>query len=102
MTKGRIVPGEIGPQCRRCGMWTAVYEHKVTPPADRPYYSRWYRCENRRCPTTLIMSEEFKVYPEPAVCAAVDAAEETAPIHHDVALEVLADMSVNRTRPPWE
>jgi hypothetical protein len=28
------------------------------------YYSRWYRCMNAECQTTLIMPNEFRVYPE--------------------------------------
>jgi len=55
-----------GPPCPRCQHPTEVREHKAITAKElaRPfYYSRWYNCANRNCRTTLIMPEEFKVFP---------------------------------------
>jgi hypothetical protein len=29
------------------------------------YYTRWFRCANKSCKTTLVMPERYKVRPEP-------------------------------------
>jgi hypothetical protein len=59
-----IVPGK-GPPCARCGWSTQIREHAVITERElrKPYYfRRWFRCINRKCKTTLIMPDEFKVY----------------------------------------
>jgi hypothetical protein len=59
--------GLSGPPCPRCKRATEVREHRVIGEKQLRapfYYSRWYRCTNAECPTTLIMPNEFRVYPE--------------------------------------
>ena len=61
----RVIAG-VGPACSRCGEPTEVREHgEVTAKMLRQpfYFSRWYYCRNRECRTTLIMPDEFKVFP---------------------------------------
>jgi hypothetical protein len=56
---------ESGPPCRRCKQATEVREHGAITEkhlAQPFYYTRWFRCTNRKCKTTLIMPEEFKVW----------------------------------------
>jgi hypothetical protein len=58
-------PLVAGPPCPRCGQPTEVREHvEVTSRelAKAFYYSRWYKCANNRCKTTLIMPKEFRVF----------------------------------------
>ncbi len=60
-----VCVGLAGPPCPRCGVATEVREHKEVTAKElaRPfYYTRWFKCTNRRCKTTLVMPEEFKVY----------------------------------------
>jgi hypothetical protein len=64
-----------GPPCRRCGCPTEVREHKEVTAKElaRPfYYTRWFNCLNRRCRTTLIMPEEFKVINDSRVADRLD------------------------------
>jgi hypothetical protein len=64
----RTLHGEVGDRCPRCGQWTQVREHKeITEKHLRQpfHYSRWFVCTNRRCRTTLIMPERFKVFHKP-------------------------------------
>lgn len=59
-----IVPGK-GPPCPRCGRWTQIREHReiTARELDKPfYYRRWFCCIDKRCKTTLIMADEFRVY----------------------------------------
>jgi len=61
----RLIVG--GPPCPRCKQQTEVREHvEVTAKelAKPFYFSRWYKCMNSRCKTTLIMPNEFKVFRE--------------------------------------
>ncbi len=61
-----IVLDEAGPPCPRCSQATQVREHAaITEKHTRRqpfYYSRWYRCLNPNCKTTLIMPEQYKVW----------------------------------------
>jgi hypothetical protein len=53
-----------GPRCKRCGHPTEVREHvriSERELAQPFYYSRWFKCANKRCATTLIMPAEFIV-----------------------------------------
>ena len=82
-----------GPPCPRCHQPTEIREHKAITAkqlAQPFYYSRWFKCLNGSCHTTLIMPEEFKVYRDSGV-----GIVEPAP-YRDIALDVLDEM--NRTR----
>jgi hypothetical protein len=60
-----IVPGP-GIPCPRCGRPTQIREHRTITERHRrqPYYfTRWFRCMHRACHTTLIMCNEYKVWP---------------------------------------
>ena len=60
-----IVITENGPACPRCGRPMQVREHDRIRPKQlrQPYYfKRWFYCTNRRCKTTTVMREEFKVW----------------------------------------
>jgi hypothetical protein len=53
------------PKCPRCRGAVEVREHKsVTEKMLRQpfFYTRWYRCVNRECPTKNIMPKEFIVW----------------------------------------
>jgi hypothetical protein len=52
-----------GPPCPRCRNLMHVRSHGPgwEPIPGRAYYSRWYRCANRSCPTTEVMPKEFKI-----------------------------------------
>ena len=66
----------IGPPCPRCHQATEVRKHeKITAKElNRPfYYSRWYKCVNGNCRTTLIMPEAFKVFPNAAPISAASS-----------------------------
>lgn len=72
--KGKVkgnteVADRIGPPCPRCGHDTQVRVHKrITDKLLRQpfYYSEWYYCSNKRCRTSLLMPDKFKVYPDVA------------------------------------
>jgi hypothetical protein len=108
--KNMRVVGLDGPPCRRCGCPTEVREHKEVTAKElaRPfYYARWFNCLNRRCRTTLIMPEEFKVINDSRVADRLDDVVTAPARHHDVALEVLDAMQSTSgmnagDRPPWE
>lgn len=56
---------EIGPSCPRCGKPTKVCAHRTitSKQLKQPFfYSKWYKCTNELCKTTLIMPEEFRVF----------------------------------------
>jgi len=56
--------GHNGPPCHRCNRPTEIREHiQVTERelAKSSYYSRWFKCTNRDCTTTMIMPAEFIV-----------------------------------------
>lgn len=64
--KRRRVLDEKGPPCPRCTRLMQVREHKEVSERElrRPfYYSRWYRCMNGNCKTTLVMPPEFRIFP---------------------------------------
>jgi hypothetical protein len=53
-----------GAPCPRCFKTMTVFEHReMTDKLLRQsvYYSRWYRCDNPGCKTTLVMPPEFRV-----------------------------------------
>lgn len=55
---------EKGPACHSCERPTQVREHIAISAKQlrQPFfYSRWYKCINNQCRTTLIMPNEFKV-----------------------------------------
>ncbi len=88
-----------GPPCPRCTRLMAVFEHReITAKLLRQqvYYSRWYRCVNSGCKTTLVMPPEFKVQridiegPEP----------DAVPPKPDVVMQVLDDMARADKVPP--
>jgi hypothetical protein len=59
-----VVVPEAGPPCPRCGRATDIRLHRTVGARElrKPfYYARWYFCANRKCRTTTIMPEEFKV-----------------------------------------
>ena len=63
----QVLQGD-GPPCPRCEQPTEIRVHTAITDKElsRPfYYSRWYRCNNEFCRTTLIMPKEFIVWKEP-------------------------------------
>jgi hypothetical protein len=69
MSKYIVIPGD-GDPCPRCGEPTEIREHDIL--RDRQlrapfYYSRWFRCMNPDCKTTLIMPPRFIVKREERV-----------------------------------
>jgi hypothetical protein len=104
MAKNMKIVGFDGPPCRRCGCPTEIREHERVTEKElgKPfYYRRWYNCRNRDCRTTLIMPDEFKVWNENAAPQRLQEVVTTPARHHDIALEVLDQMSAD-DRPPWE
>lgn len=64
-SKCKIVPG-AGDFCPRCKLATQIREHKAITQKHlkQPfYYSRWFNCTNPECKTTLIMPDQYRVYP---------------------------------------
>lgn len=58
-----VVPGD-GDPCPRCGRPMQIREHKSITEKHRRqpfHYTRWFRCMNPDCRTTLAMPERFKV-----------------------------------------
>jgi hypothetical protein len=65
----KIVPG-AGDLCPRCKQAGQIREHLAVMRkqlAGPYYFSRWFKCLNTNCQTTLFMAERFKVINEPAV-----------------------------------
>lgn len=59
----RIVPGD-GDACPRCNQVTQIHEHVVLTQKhlnQEVYFSRWFKCVNGSCRTTLIMPRRFIV-----------------------------------------
>jgi hypothetical protein len=57
------------------------------------YYSQWYCCMNSKCRTTLVMPEEFKVYP--------DVGKQDAVLDVLDVLETLPNIPQDDS-PPWD
>jgi hypothetical protein len=67
MAKNTKIVSLDGPPCPRCGCPTEIREHERITEKElaRPfYYRRWYNCPNRKCKTTLIHADDFKVWNE--------------------------------------
>jgi hypothetical protein len=63
--KKYVIVSENGPPCPRCGRHMQVRKHdrvREKQLGQPYYYSRWYNCSHRSCKTTLVMSEEYKVW----------------------------------------
>jgi hypothetical protein len=100
--RGKVVRrAKAGPPCPRCQRPTEVREHKAITPkllAQPFYYSRWFKCLSGSCRTTLIMPDEFKVFPtrelqsEPDVPSNTGIEETPAP-YRDIVLDVLDEMN---------
>jgi hypothetical protein len=63
---GHVVRGQDGEPCRRCGRPSEIREHaSITPKvlAQPFYYSRWFFCRHKGCPTSVFYSvtNDFKV-----------------------------------------
>ena len=94
--RSRVVPGERGDRCPRCGRATEVREHvEVTPEHRRQpwYYSRWFYCTNPKCKTSMIMPDRYRVFRQDSARAERSAADE------DIVMSVLAEQD---GKPPWE
>lgn len=66
MKKYKVIPGD-GDPCPRCKRPTEIREHAfiTSKHLSQPYYySRWFNCTNRRCRTTVIMPDRFRVMAE--------------------------------------
>jgi hypothetical protein len=62
--KRRIVVHDFGDPCPRCGVPMQIREHNGIGEKQlrQPFfYTRWFCCMNRRCKTTLVMPERYKV-----------------------------------------
>jgi hypothetical protein len=60
----RVLWNEPAVACPRCGKATQIREHRQVGEKllQQPYYySRWFYCVNKACPTKQIMREEHKV-----------------------------------------
>jgi hypothetical protein len=58
-----VIPGN-GDPCPRCGVPMQIREYyEVTKKKLRQsyFYTRWFCCMNKRCRTTLVMPERYKV-----------------------------------------
>ena len=58
-----VIPGS-GDPCPRCGRATEIREHRAITNRElrRPfYYARWFYCRNRRCRTTTIVPDRYRV-----------------------------------------
>lgn len=92
--KNRVCISTDGRPCPRCKQPTHVYEHeKITDhELRRPfYYSRWYKCVNPSCITTMIMPEQFKV-----LCGAL-------PENRNIVwADDWKDVEEQSGKPPWE
>jgi hypothetical protein len=65
--KSKVI-GKGGPPCPRCGKATQVRTHLSIGRKQlrQPYfYSRWFKCTNKKCRTTLIMPPEYIVWNSP-------------------------------------
>lgn len=63
--KGYVIVLTAAPEpCPRCRVPMQVREHAAITEehlAQPYYYTRWFRCMNASCKTTLVMREEFRV-----------------------------------------
>jgi len=56
-----VIPGE-GDPCLRCGVPMQIREpDSIGDRQRRFFYTRWFCCMNKRCKTTLVMPERYKV-----------------------------------------
>jgi hypothetical protein len=63
--KKYVIVSESGPPCPRCGRPMQIREHDLIREKHlrQPYYyTRWFYCHNRKCKTTLVMREMYKVW----------------------------------------
>jgi hypothetical protein len=66
----KLVIGEMGDRCPRCGRGTEVWTHEKIRAKQRAapfYYRKWFRCGYSDCGTTLIMPPRFRVWNGKAV-----------------------------------
>jgi hypothetical protein len=91
----RVIPGERGDPCPRCGRSTEVREHvEITPKhlLQPWYYSRWFYCTNPKCKTTMIMPDLYRVFRDrQAACSG-------ALQDDDIVMAVLSESDT----PPWD
>ena len=83
-----------GPPCPRCHNCMHVHEHIEIGPKQLKkafFYSRWYYCANRKCPTKLVMPVKYKVWNTPEDNALRPG--------DDVVMDAVTDEA---DRPPWE
>jgi hypothetical protein len=112
--KHRVITDEIGDPCPRCRQPTEVREH-ITVNAKhlrQPYYyRRWHYCVNKRCRTTFIMPERYRVWNDNAHGHALRQRQQRKPereqqrldLGDDVVMDALADMKGHTDGPPpWE
>lgn len=97
--KYRVLSGEAGNSCPRCGGRTEVRVHTaITEKHLRQpwYYSRWFYCTNPRCRTTLIMPARYivrRVRRRPQLEPELSAED-------DIVMAILNEG--DRSKPPWE
>jgi hypothetical protein len=63
MTRHVVLDGR-GDPCPRCGRPTEIREHACITDRERRrpfYYRRWFYCTNRRCRTTTIVPDRYRV-----------------------------------------
>jgi hypothetical protein len=87
--KSFVVVAGAGPPCPRCATPMQVREHrriKAKHLRQPFYYKRWHCCRNPRCPTTLVMDEKHKVFPQTVACEdAVPIAPNLVTLMHEMA-----------------
>lgn len=75
--------GKNGPPCPRCGRATQVRTHRSIGRKQLRqlyYYSRWFKCINNKCRTTLVVRPECIVWNPPP-----DASQSNGAPRNDVA-----------------
>lgn len=93
-----------GIPCPRCGAQTEVRGHVAVTDKQRRqpfYYSRWFNCPNGKCPTTLIMRDEFRVINDPEKAAVAQRTQAIQEQLRDGPRAVAREMYKGET-PPWE
>jgi hypothetical protein len=87
-----VIPGD-GDPCPRCGV-PEIHEHNGIGDEQlrKPfYYKRWFRCTNKSCKTTLVMSERYKVF---------NSSVRSDPGSDNMIVQ--PDPADPNERPPWE
>jgi len=98
----------IGDECPRCGEPTEIREHVAITEKQLNqsiYYSRWFNCTNKKCRTTLIMPDRFKVFNKKKMeeVKHTPLSDSYLLFFNDVGFDLLETSSeAYNGKPPWE